>query len=80
MRCCARFSTTSLDQAASNFKWGKSNKSTDRGYALKLRDARALGDDVLHRQIGKKPDLLDMEDLPHRRYLNRVLRHVIDAL
>ncbi|MEU9413575.1 hypothetical protein AB0E08_48895 [Streptomyces sp. NPDC048281] len=69
-----------FDQAASNFKWGKSNKSTDRAYALKLKDARALGDDVLHRQIGKNPDLLDMEDVPHRRYLNRVLRHVIDAL
>ncbi|MFF4963251.1 hypothetical protein ACFY2Z_41025 [Streptomyces sp. NPDC001222] len=63
-------------QAASNFKWGQ----TDGGYARMLRDSRMLGDDALHRQISRKPGLLDMEDVPHRRYLNRVLSHVIDAL
>ncbi|MGY5119573.1 hypothetical protein ACWC2H_27575 [Streptomyces sp. 900105755] len=63
-------------QAASNYAWGQ----TDGGYARKLRDARALGDDALHRQIGRKPDLLNMDDVPPRRWLVKILRHVIDAL
>ncbi|MFD8007438.1 hypothetical protein [Streptomyces mirabilis] len=63
-------------QAASNYKWGQ----TDGGYARMLRDARALGDDALHRQIGRKPDLLSMDDVPSRRWLIKILRHVIDAL
>lgn len=63
-------------QAASNYKWGQ----TDGGYARMLRDARALGDDALHRQIGRKPDLLSMDDVPSRRWLVKILRHVIDAL
>lgn len=69
-----------FDQAASNFKWGQTNKSTDRVYAMKLKDARALGDDALHRQIRRKSDLIGMEDVPPRRYLNAILPHVIDAL
>jgi hypothetical protein len=74
------FKAPNFDQAVSNHKWGQTDKSTDRVYALKLRDARALGDDVLHRHIRKKPDLISMEDVPIRRYLNAILRHVIDAL
>ncbi|MCX4612101.1 hypothetical protein [Streptomyces mirabilis] len=69
-----------FNQAASNYKWGQTDKATDRVYAVKLRDARALGDDALHRQIRRKPDLISMDDVPSRRYLNAILRHVIDAL
>ncbi|SEO01066.1 hypothetical protein [Actinacidiphila rubida] len=65
-----------FEQVASNYAW----KQTDRKYVLKLRDFKAQGDDVMHRQIRKSQDLITMEDVPPRAWLNALLREVIDAL
>jgi hypothetical protein len=65
-----------FEQVASNYGW----KHTDKKYVLKLKDFKAQGDDVMHRQIRKSADLIEMEDLPPRTWLNALLREVIDTL
>lgn len=61
---------TSITEVANNYQWGR----TDRGYVKRLLDFKLQGDDVLHRQISDKTDLLGMDDLPRRAWLNRLLQ------
>ncbi|MEU5348294.1 hypothetical protein AB0H18_47225 [Streptomyces sp. NPDC020766] len=66
----------SFDQVVSNRSWSK----TDQAYVTKLKDFRAQGDDVLHRQIHTSADLIKMDDVPPRAWLNVLLRACIDDL
>lgn len=62
---CADFNAV-----ASNYSWTR----TDKRYIKRLADFRAQGDDALHRQISEEPDLLDLDDMPPSRYVERLLQ------
>jgi len=57
-------------EVANNYQWPR----TDRKYIKRLLDFKLQGDDVLHRQISDKADLLGMDDLPPRVWPNRLLQ------
>ena len=40
----------------------------------KLLDFKLQADDVLHRQISSKADLLSQDDMPPRTWVNRLLQ------
>ncbi len=40
----------------------------------KLLEFKLQADDVLHRQISSKSDLLTIDDMPPRAYINRLLQ------
>lgn len=65
-----------FEAVANNHQWSR----TDKGYMRKLLDFRLQGDDVLHRQISQKPDLLGMDDMPPRAWVNRLLQECADRL
>jgi hypothetical protein len=69
-------SCTGFTEVANNHKWGQ----TDRRYIKKLLDFKLQGDDALHRQISEKTDLIAVEDLPPRAWLNRLLQECADKL
>jgi hypothetical protein len=56
---CASFTA-----AVNNYRWSR----TDQGYVRKLLDFKLQADDVLHRQISDKADLLSLDDAPPRAY------------
>ena len=62
--------------AANNYPWSR----TDRGYARRLLDFKLQGDDALHRQISEKTDLIGIDDLPPRAWLNRVLQECAEEI
>lgn len=68
---CATFT-----EIANNYPWSR----TDKGYVKRLLDFKLQGDDVLHRQISHKADLLGMDDLPPRVWLNRLLQECAEKL
>jgi hypothetical protein len=55
---------------ANNHPWGR----TDKNYARRLLDFKLQADDALHRQISPKPDLITMDDMPPRVWVNTVLQ------
>jgi hypothetical protein len=62
---CAAFAT-----AVNNYRWSR----TDKSYMRKLLDFKLQADDVLHRQISSKADLLSLDDMPPRAWVNRLLQ------
>ena len=56
--------------AVNNYRWNR----TDKSYMHKLLDFKLQADDVLHRQISGKADLLSLDDLPPRAWVNRLLQ------
>lgn len=54
--------------------------TTDKNYLRLLKESRFIGDDVLHRRIGKKPDLVEFHDVPPRLGINTLIRLVITEL
>jgi len=62
---CASFAAV-----VNNHGWSR----TDQGYMRKLLDFKLQADDVLHRQISNKADLLSLEDAPPRAWVNRLLQ------
>ena len=66
---------TSFTAVTSNYPWTR----TDKGYVRRLLDFRLQADDVLHRQISRRPDLLSLEDMPPRACLNRLLQECASA-
>jgi hypothetical protein len=62
---CANFPAV-----ANNYQWSR----TDKGYVQKLLDFRLQADDVLHRQISRRPDLLGLDDMPPRACVNQSAR------
>jgi len=57
-----------------NRGWGR----TDAAYLRRLKDFRAQADDVLHRQISRRADGLDLDDLPARACLDSLLRACLE--
>lgn len=57
-------------EVANNHAWSR----TDKAYVRKLLDFKLQADDALHRQISAKPDLLAIEDIPPRAWVNRLLQ------
>lgn len=70
------FGFTKFSEVQNNWTWGR----TDKSYMSKLSDFRATADDVLHRQISPSVDLIGMEDLPPRTWLNRLLQECVQQL
>jgi hypothetical protein len=62
---CASFAAV-----VNNYRWSR----TDQGYMRKLLDFKLQADDVLHRQISNKADLLSLDDTPPRVWVNRLLQ------
>jgi hypothetical protein len=62
---CADF-----EAVACNYSWGR----TDKRYMRKLLDFKLQADDVLHRQVSAKADLLTIDDMPPRTWINRLLQ------
>jgi hypothetical protein len=60
--------------AASNYPWGR----TDRSYAQRLLDFKLQADDALHRQISRRPDQLDLTDMPPKIWINTILQECAD--
>jgi hypothetical protein len=54
----------------SNHSWGR----TDGSYVRKLQAFRLQANDALHRAISRKSDLLSLDDMPPRIWINRVLQ------
>jgi hypothetical protein len=57
-----------------DFQAALNNYRTDRGHMRKLLDFKLQADDVLHRQISNKADLLSLDDAPPRAWINRLLQ------
>ena len=57
-------------EVANNYAWSR----TDKFYVRKLLDFKLQADDALHRQISAKLDLLTLEDIPPRAWINRLLQ------
>jgi hypothetical protein len=55
---------------ANNHPWSR----TDKNYAIRLYEFRFQADDVLHRPISSRNDLLEIDDLPPRIWVNTVLQ------
>ncbi|MFC4328697.1 hypothetical protein ACFPC0_12790 [Streptomyces andamanensis] len=70
------FGFIKFSEVHSNWAWGR----TDKNYMLKLSDFRSTADDVLHRQISSNVDLIEIEDLPPRTWLNRLLQECVQQL
>jgi hypothetical protein len=66
---CANFASV-----AGNYRWSR----TDKGYMSRLLDFRLQADDALHRQISRRLDLLSLEDMPSRTWINRLLQECAD--
>jgi len=60
----------SFAAVASSYPWSQ----TDKSYMRKLLDFKLQADDVLHRQISPKTDLLSLDDIPPRAWVNRLLQ------
>ncbi|GAB3159749.1 hypothetical protein GCM10027290_65100 [Micromonospora sonneratiae] len=60
----------------SSHPWGK----TDGRYLNRLSSFRNQGDDALHRQISKRPDLLMIDDLPEGAAVNTLLQACVTQL
>jgi len=56
--------------AVNNYRWNR----TDKSYMRKLLDFKLQADDVMHRQISSKVDLLSLDDMPPRAWINRLLQ------
>ncbi len=62
---CANFAAVT-----NNYPWSQ----TDKNYMRRLLDFKLQADDVLHRQISPKTDLLSLNDIPPRAWVNRLLQ------
>jgi hypothetical protein len=63
-----------FEAAANNYPWGRADKS----YAHRLCDFRLQADDALHRQISRRPDQLDLTDMPPKIWINTILQECAD--
>jgi hypothetical protein len=60
--------------AANSYPWGR----TDKSYARRLADFKYQADDALHRQISRRPDPLDLTDMPPKIWINAILQECAD--
>lgn len=64
------FGYSNFTAVANNYPWSQ----TDKAYMRKLLDFKLQADDALHRRISPKFDLLTVDDLPRRIWVNRLLQ------
>lgn len=65
---------TDFRAVANNYQWSR----TDKTYIRRLLDFKLQADDALHRQISRKPDLISLDDMPPRTWVNRLLQECTD--
>lgn len=65
---------TTFEEVVNNYKGSK----TDKDYLIKLFNDRPVSDDSLHRVISHSEDLIDMDDIPNKRFLNRLLQECLE--
>jgi hypothetical protein len=71
------FGFTDFIRVVDNHAWGE----TDKKYMKQLANFKTQADDALHRQIARRPSLLlNMDDLPARRAVNRLLEECAHLL
>jgi hypothetical protein len=63
-------------EVVNNYRWSQ----TDKRYLKRLLDFKLQGDDVLHRQISERADLLGVDDLPPRALLNRLVQECAERM
>jgi hypothetical protein len=67
------FGCADFKAVANNYSWSR----TDKAYMRRLLDFKLQADDALHRQISAMPDLLTLEDIPPRAWVNRLLQECV---
>ena len=70
------FGFDNFTQVVSSVNWPR----TDKKYLERLREFRDQGDDVLHRQMGRRRSRIDMADLPAPAALNALLDGLVMTL
>lgn len=70
------FEQKNYGAVVNNVPWSR----TDRSYIKQLDLFRVQADDVLHRQMRKTPEVLDIDDLPRGAAVNALLNAVLDEL
>ena len=63
-----------FEELANNYH----GKKTDKDYMFRLLTDRPISDDSLHRPISKSVDLIDMDNVPNKQFLNRLLQECLD--
>jgi hypothetical protein len=63
-----------FEELANNYK----GKKTDKNYMFNLLKDRPISDDSLHRPISKSQDLIDMDNVPNKLFLNRLLQECVE--
>lgn len=63
-----------FEELANNYH----GKKTDKDYMFRLLADRPISDDSLHRPISKSVDLIDMDNVPNKQFLNRLLQECLD--
>ena len=63
-----------FEELANNYQ----GKKTDKDYMFRLLNDRPISDDSLHRPISKSEDLIDMDNVPNKQFLNRLLQECMD--
>ena len=59
-----------FDEVANNYPWS----ITDKGHMSKLLRFKGQADDALHRPISSRRDLIGIDDMPPRLFVNRLLQ------
>lgn len=68
---CANFTAV-----ANNYPWSR----TDKAYIRRLLDFKLQADNAMHRQISAKADLLSLDDIPPRAWVNRLLQECAESI
>src|SRR5260370_11011973 len=67
---------TNFTAVANNYPWSR----TDKAYMRRLLDFKLQADDAMHRQISAKTDLLSLDDIPPRAWINRLLQECASSI
>lgn len=65
-----------FEEVVNNYKGSK----TDKAYIINLYKDRPVSDDTLHRPISKNEDLIDMDNIPNKQMLNRLLQECLNSV
>jgi hypothetical protein len=66
----------SFTGVANNYPWSR----TDKAYMRRLLDFKLQADDAMHRQISANADLLSLDDIPPRAWVNRLLQECASVI
>lgn len=65
---------STFEELVNNYPW----KRTDKTYIGNLLKDRPVSDDSLHRPISKSEDLIGMDNVPNKQFLNRLIQECLD--